>query len=207
MLTFEDADLCRVTNQGDSTIILSWNSRKFQINPGEVKMVPVFAAITAFGDPRSVGSIRSWKNPTSNEVGWVPDRAAEVRRLRAKYAILEGNDQTLQGSDGSIPLTVPDVRVEYMEGGEFVYYPTVIDDPEGNDAILENSQSVDIQTLQASLEKTQRQLAMLIQAQGADLNLGGEDDIPTDDPEAAVISTKEAKSVKPVEPKGKPTDK
>lgn len=197
-MTFEDTDICRVTNEGDSTLVLGYNNRQYKINPGEKRTVPIYAAIVAFGDPRSIGSIRSWKNPNTNEVGWVPDRAAEVRRLRVRYAILDGHDGTFEDASGKIAPTVPLVKVEFMDGGDFVELPTVLDDPLGEDSIIDQSGAIDIQTLQASLEKTQRQLAMLIQAQGGDLALGSEDDIPTDDPQAAVMSkddkTKEAKS-------------
>lgn len=186
MLTFEDTDICRVTNTGDNVVTLKWNGRIWKVKPDQSAVVPINAAILAFGDPRSIKTIRSWKSPITKEVGWVPDRAAEVRRIRTKYAIHSGSDSDFTDASGEIPANVPKVEVEFMDGGEFVPIQTVLDDPHGEGAYLEESNSVDIATLQASLEKTQRQLAMLIAKTDGDIGLGDEDDIPMDDPSETI---------------------
>jgi hypothetical protein len=192
MIAFDETDTCRVTNRGEKDVKIGYNSREYVIKPGQAKGVPVQAALLSFGDPRAVGSIRSWKNPVSNEVGWIPDRASEVRRLRMRYSVQDGPEGGFEGADGKIPLTVPDVSVEYMEEGDWVELATVLDDPTGESASLENNQAIDIQTLQASLEKTQRQLAMLIATQDGEIALGPEEDIPTDSPQVAIAGAKAA---------------
>lgn len=190
MITFEDTDVCQVTNHGKKDITLGWNSRQYVIPAGKKKGVPIQAAIIAFGDPRALGNMRSWRNPISNEVGWVPDRAAEVRRLRLRYGIQDGPEGTFYAADGEIPEAVPYVTVEFMEDGDWVKLNTVLDDPDGEGAVVDGGGAVDIQTLQASLDKTQRQLALLIQQEAGDINLGPEDEIPTDNPTKAVVDAK-----------------
>lgn len=192
-VTFEEGDICKVTNLGDDPITFGWNSRSYTIKPKEAKVVPIFAAVTAFGDPRSLTTMRSWRSPHSNEVGWIPDRSSEIRRLRMRYGLIDGNETTLCDRTGFVPERVPDVKVELMDGGDFIEVATVISDPDGNGAVLDEAPAIDIQTLQASLEKTQRQLAMLIsQSSDEGLAYATEDDIPTDDPQAAIVDSKPA---------------
>lgn len=98
---------------------IQWDSRKYNLVPGQDCFVPFEAAVNMFGDPRSGERIVSNRDERG-QVGFIPDRATEVRRLRTKYDNLFGNEAIVEN--------YPLVEVYELDGTRIT---TVLDDPQG----------------------------------------------------------------------------
>lgn len=140
---------------------LMWDSRKYTIPAGGEGFAPFNAIALALGDPRSAEAMQSIKDEAGN-VGFVLDRATEVRRLRTKY-----DNQT--GNEGEI-LYAPQAEVYDLEDNRI---RTVLDDPQGEAVIPIETTAVDRDALYAQIARQQRMIEMLAEQQGIDLTTLG----------------------------------
>lgn len=147
-----------VVHDDTSPLDLMWNSRRYPIPVGSEGFVPFEAAANAFGDPRAAEMMGSYKDEAGN-VGFILDRATEVRRLRTLY-----DNQT--GPENQI-LYAPQVTVADLEGNPI---STVLDDPEGVAVHPVAQTALDRDSLLAQLQRQQRMIEMLAAQQGIDLN-------------------------------------
>lgn len=172
-------DLVRVKNLGNpdniladgshgryyGDITLTWNSRDYRCPVGQEVIVPFEAVKVALGDPRAVESIASQRD-AFGIVSWIPDRASEIRRLRAVYDNQTGTeDEVLPGSH-------PLVEVYDLEGNRI---PTVLDDPTGESVIESRPTVADSNDLIEMVRRQQRTIDMLVEKQGIT-----QDDLPND---------------------------
>lgn len=111
-------ETCRVVNQEDYDVPLRWDNQVWNLSPGVETIVPSDAVIIEFGDPRSSQNIEHVKTLKGAD-SWVPDRASEVRRLRVRYANIDGPEDKV---------IAPNVKVMNALGEEFL---TVVQDPSG----------------------------------------------------------------------------
>lgn len=111
-----------------SSMTIGWNGRMTELKPGRKTMVILEAATNAFGDPRSAATAQAipMGDPATGERLFIPDRTSEVRRLRLRYGIHDGNDGTFENINGTF--MAPRVKMETENGDEIV---SVLDDPEG----------------------------------------------------------------------------
>lgn len=145
----ELSETLKVINRGSRGLRLSWNSRKYDINPmGGVCYMPFECVKLYFGDPRCTNNMRTIKD-SIGIVSFLPDRATEVRRLRLLYAAPFGeymSNVDLGGIFQSDPkeaheigkarafegVSVPNVEVYNIQDQRIF---TILDDPEGLDTI------------------------------------------------------------------------
>lgn len=127
MATLSPGDFLLVKNNSDKKLSLGWNSRDYSIDPGNQQPVPMEAVVNAFGDPRSSDVVRTVRfGGPDSPPAFIADRESEVRRLRCRWGILDGPENTFENAEGEVK--VPEVEV-YTLDGERVN--TVIDDPSG----------------------------------------------------------------------------
>jgi hypothetical protein len=121
-------DILKCTNEGTRIFRGIWDAVDYVIPPFAEDFMPFEAVKLFFGDPRSTDKVRS-VHDIRGIVGFLPDRPAEVRRLRLLYDHGFGDYTGKEGPDVVWEKNkIPAIKVETLKG-ERVW--TVIDDPEG----------------------------------------------------------------------------
>jgi len=146
-VTADIGDIVRIVNKGSAAFYIQWDSKVYTLEPEKDAFVPFEAACLWFGDPRSTGTIRSTRD-NKGLVGFVPDREAEVRRLRVKFGNLGGDERFVQNA--------PNIEVYDIQGTRIV---TVLDDPEGKVVNVSMPTVQDRETERAAVQTMQLQLA------------------------------------------------
>lgn len=115
-------------NGENQPLIVAWNGRETKLEIDKKTFVQLEAACNAFGDPRSLPTAQAIPigDPANGERLFIPDRAAEVRRLRLRYSIQDGNDQGFENVNGTF--MAPRVKMETENGEEII---PVLEDPDG----------------------------------------------------------------------------
>lgn len=161
-------DWVRVRNVGDDPVRVQWDGRTYTVKPNSETFMPFEAAKLWFGDPRSGGAVASHRD-VMGLVSWIPDRATEVRRLRALYDNQMGDERTI--------LNHPLVEV-YTQAGTRVY--TVLDDPDGERTSPAVQTVADHAGLLAQVQRQQQTIELLLQKAG----LSGDSATVEDDADA-----------------------
>jgi hypothetical protein len=156
-----------------SPLTLMWDSRSYVVQPGDSAFAPFEAVTVAVGDPRSSDSTRVVRDEAGN-VGWVVDRETEVRRLRTLY-----DNQT--GDLAEIKYA-PLLEVTDLEGDPI---RTVLDDPDGDSVTTVQTTLLDRDQLLAQVQRQQRMIEQLANAQGIDLGQVGTVETQTSDSDPA----------------------
>jgi len=121
-------DILKVENVGSRIFRGQWDMVDYVIAPFQHDFLPFEAVKLFFGDPRATDKVRS-VHDVRGIVGFLPDRPAEVRRLRLMYSHGFGDYTGKEGPDVVWEADkIPQVRVTTLKG-ERVF--TVLDDPEG----------------------------------------------------------------------------
>ena len=140
-------------NVGDTVMVIyhgpqdkykiGWDGREKELAKGKEVFIPFEMACNWFGDPRSAGNMSTVRDHKQT-VGWIPDRATEVRRLRIVYGVQHAHEGKIF-LDDTIPLpldnaaaslykridaTIPRVELYDLETRERLY--TVLEDPAGD---------------------------------------------------------------------------
>jgi hypothetical protein len=165
-----DGQLVEVIFDDETPLTLMWDSRPYVIAVGEEAHVPFEAMSLALGDPRSAENMASYRDERGN-TGFVLDRATEVRRLRTLY-------DNQMGPEGEV-MYAPQATVVDLEGEEVT---TVLDDPQGAGVIPVPTTALDRDQLLAQLQRQQRMIEQLAEAQGIDLADNPDDDTSEDAP-------------------------
>ena len=114
-LNLSDPDeIMKVTNNG-RTIIEWWGTRRqYLIGPKETKMVPFHVVCKYMGDPRSdFKKTETFKTP-NGEMGVIPAREAELRRLSVFYGVYQGRIKDLPKVAPKITvMTLNDVTLDF----------------------------------------------------------------------------------------------
>jgi hypothetical protein len=133
---------------------IGWDNVVYRLERDKPGFVPAAAAWSAFGDPRS-GAVVTSSRTRRGTVGFVPDRATEVRRLRQKYANHDGDDTQFQD--------VPVVEVYDLQNNRLT---TVLDDPSGQTVTAAVQTVAGHEQLLAIINRQQQMLAELYAAAG-----------------------------------------
>jgi hypothetical protein len=162
-------DWVRVRNVGDEPVKVQWDSRFYKIPVDGETFMPFEAAKLWFGDPRSSGNVASHRDVTGM-VSWIPDRATEVRRLRALYDNQFGDERVIAKH--------PLVEV-YTQQGDRVY--TVLDDPDGERTSPAVQSVMDHASLLEQVRRQQATIDLLVRQTGIGGPATVEDNAPVDD--------------------------
>lgn len=174
----------------DNSLSIMWDSKPYTLLPGHDSFIPFEAAACWFGDPRSGERVISNRD-NRGLVGFIPDRATEVRRLRTKYDNQGGSDERLY--------FYPIVEVYDLEGQRIT---TVLDDPKGDSVmaarptVSDNAQLLDIVT------KQQKTIDFLMQQIGVTPEKEVTDQVVTDFPDEPDAEPPSTKSEYPPEDEG-----
>lgn len=193
MTTWAPDDFALVENEGDFPVELGWNNRKFVVEPGQRRSVPIAAAINAVGDPRSGVEPRVIK--VGEEIIVIPSRLDETARMRLRYSIFDdpsGRDvKPPAGPEDQIPddfPTVPKLALFLDDGTRLT---TVLEDPKGEKSGVVLESQPDIPDMVKLVERMQRQINLQkqqieeITGQAAKIDVADPvqvEDLPTDDP-------------------------
>src|SRR5215472_12677419 len=121
-------DILKVENVGSRIFRGMWDMVDYVIAPFQHDFLPFEAVKLFFGDPRATDKVRS-VHDVRGIVGFLPDRPAEVRRLRLMYDHGFGDYTGKEGPDIVWdPQKIPLMEV-YTLQNERVW--TVLDDPVG----------------------------------------------------------------------------
>lgn len=162
-------DWVRVRNVGDEPVKVQWDSRVYKVPVNGETFMPFEAAKLWFGDPRSGGNVASHRD-VMGMVSWIPDRATEVRRLRALYDNQFGDERVIANH--------PHVEV-YTQQGDRVY--TVLDDPDGERTSPAVQSIMDHASLLDQVRRQQATIDLLVQQAGIGGPATVEDDVVVDD--------------------------
>lgn len=155
-VTLKPGDVVRVHNLDDTDYEFMWDSVGYVVPANGDGMMPFEAMANWFGDPRSTSSIRS-NTDHKGLRGWIPDRETEVRRLRMKYGVEQGDERVIREH--------PNVEV-YTASGERVL--TVLDDPSGQSTNVEVPRSAkSFEDLATQVTNLQNQIAAITRNQAA----------------------------------------
>lgn len=157
-ITMQLGDFVRVKSQDERDWRFMWNSRPYPLPAGGDVLMPFECAALWFGDPRSSTNVMSIRDE-QGVVTWVGDRATEVRRLRTKYDNQFGDETQI--------VNAPKVEVYDLDDNR-IY--TVLDDPQGDTTSLVTNTVADQATLLAQLQRQDRMIRALMEAQGMDPN-------------------------------------
>lgn len=193
MAQLEPGDVVVATNNESLPITIKYNKREYKLTPNVPVFIPFEAACLWYGDPRSVGDIKSYTG-LDGLVAFIPDRATEVRRLRQKYGAVYGDDRQIAGSfkddpdnpgHPGDPIFIPDVTITTPEGDKLWM---VVEDPFGDHAETAIVSVSSNQDMLAQLKRQQAQIDLLLaQMNGTEAEgiptLSDEGDLvpPTDD--------------------------
>lgn len=167
-------------------LTVGWNGRMTDLQVGKKVFVQLEAAVNAFGDPRSAATAQAIPigDPNSGERLFIPDRTAEVRRLRLRYGILDGNDTGFENVNGTF--MAPRVKIETESGEEII---SVLDDPEGktvNPVEVTVQANQDQNALIAHLTRQVEALKVMVEKQN-EAGPSDLDDLPDDDDSTSSI--------------------
>jgi hypothetical protein len=171
-------DFCQVElldveeNDAYPEIILGWASREYTIPRGKKVIVPFEAMANRFGDPRSGSKILPIKEPGGETTGWIPDRKAEVARLRLLWGAHADNYPRFDD------ISVPKIVVTDLNS-EPVY--TVVDDPEGKATEPVTQTADDRDALLSMLDRQQQQIDRMRADLGLEPEIAAEENLPSDD--------------------------
>lgn len=138
-------------------LTLMWDAKQYVIAVGGATFAPFEAVAVAAGDPRATEGTQTIRDESGN-VGWVVDRPTEVRRLRTLYDNQTGDLHEIKYA--------PQLYVEDLEGNTIT---TVLDDPQGESVTPVQTTVLDREQLLAQVQRQQRMIETLAQAQGIDL--------------------------------------
>lgn len=179
-------DTVQVENLNAQPLLLTYDSRRYVIQPGERRPVPFEAAKVWFGDPRAAGDVVS-KRDEVGRVQWIPDRKSEVRRLRVLYNVHPEQERArnstykaMWGDETQLPPdALPRVAVYDYEGNEI---HMVAHDPEGRSVIPVQQTLSDDDQLRSLIAKQDAAIKQLQARLGLDNTMQPRDtpDIPTD---------------------------
>lgn len=116
----ESGEIVRALNNGTMPLTLTYSSRDYVLHPDREVAIPFDCMVSYFGDPRARKEIYSTRD-SFGIVTWIPDRDTEVRRLRVKWGLYNGDARF-------IPLQIPVTFMDF-EGNRI---QTVVDDPMGD---------------------------------------------------------------------------
>ena len=156
----ELGDIIRVVFKGwhgssrEDALSIMWDSKPYLLQPGQDSFIPFEAAALWFGDPRSSEKVKSNRD-NRGLVGFIPDRATEVRRLRTKYGNEGGSDELVH--------MYPLVEVFSLEGDRIT---TVLDDPAGDTVTAAKPSVSDNTQLLAIVHKQQQTIDLLMSKVG-----------------------------------------
>lgn len=166
--------LVRAVNNEEVPIKVKWDSIDYWLQPGQDAYIPTPCAWLFFGDPRATDVIQAVKDG-KGIVAYIPDRAAEVRRLRIKWgAGIEGDDATFD------QVNIPDVQIFSVTGEEIT---TVLQDPLGVTIMPASTTVSSDEALRELVAQQQQQIAALTQHLGLtpESTANNEADLPNDD--------------------------
>jgi hypothetical protein len=167
-------DILKVTNVGVRIFRGLWDMVDYVIPPGGEDFLPFEAVKLFFGDPRATDKVRS-VHDVRGIVGFLPDRPAEVRRLRLMYDHGFGDYTGKEGPEVVWdPQKIPLVTVETLKG-ERIW--TVLDDPVGT-TVLPATTTV---SQDAELRDVVRQQGQLIRSLMDRIGVSHVEDVPVYD--------------------------
>jgi hypothetical protein len=153
-----------------------WDGTDFLggLEPGYAKLVPFDLVRLFFGDPRSVPGVQGRTEDRKGNVGDIPPREQEIRRLSTIYGLYDVNAELL-------PRAVPDVTITTADDVE-VICPAA--DPDGTHVYGYAGTTAEVHDVATQLSNMRKQIAMLEAAQRAEETNGKNDgsDVVTDGP-------------------------
>lgn len=156
-------DILKVTNVGDRIFRGAWDLVDYVIPPGGSDFLPFEVVKLFFGDPRSTRAVVSMKDQRGI-VAFLPDRTAEVRRLRLMYSHGFGDYIGNEGADVIWEHDkIPHVIVETLQGDRVW---TVIDDPAGSSVMPALTTAADEVRLRETVEQQGRLIRSLMDRMG-----------------------------------------
>lgn len=169
-------DILKVENVGTRIFRGMWDQVDYVIAPFGEDFMPFEAVKLFFGDPRSTDKVRSIHD-VRGIVGFLPDRPAEVRRLRLLYDHGFGDYTGKEGPDVVWdPDKIPQVRVTTLKGDRVF---TVLDDPVGS-TVLPATTTV---SQDAELRDVVRQQGQLIRSLMDRIGVSHVQDVPITSPD------------------------
>lgn len=162
--TIPESTVVRVTNTAGAKFVGKYANNRYVIEPGQTAIVPYYAAVLWFGDPRAtnVGDARLTQY-----------RAHEVDRLSAKYGLIgapfysdqdtvtttvDGEKVELRYVDARHP-NLPRCTVETVDGDRLI---TVIDDPAGDHLTAQPQTVKQARATEDAVQGLQRQMQVLM---------------------------------------------
>lgn len=176
----EPGEFCKVRLNAEPERTIEYAGRKYRLPVGTEVIVPTEAAIAWFGDPRSIATIQPVTNPLNGEKTFIADRPSEVRRLRFKWGLEFGDEESFEDSPDAAH-AIPDVDLFTLEG---IKIKTVLQDPSGNTVNAAFTSKSDDEALRSLVERQQHQIDLLLKQ--LNLNEEGneaahETELPSDD--------------------------
>ncbi len=161
--SLKTGDILQVTNVGEKLFRGQWDLVDYVIPPTGSDYIPFEAVKLFFGDPRATDKTRSARD-TRGLVSFIPDRAAEVRRLRLLYAHGFGDYTGAEGADVVWEFDkIPHMRVETLQGQRIF---TVLDDPSGSSVLPAISTQADDDRLRDIVEQQGKLIRSLMDRVG-----------------------------------------
>ena len=136
------------------------------LEAGKAKLVPFDLVRVFFGDPRSVPGVRGRTEDRHGQVGDIPPREHEIRRLATLYGIYDVNM-------GRLAEAVPDVEITTADGVTVVC-PAI--DPDGSHVYGHDADSAEIHDVATQLQHMREQIALLEQQAKAEGKRGSKND-------------------------------
>lgn len=145
--------------------VIAWDGKEFVLERDKEKFIPFELAANYFGDYRAVGGIKAVQDQ-KRRVGWIPDRPAEVRRLRVIYGVQHGDESQVYLPDGlidsirdpekkehwaKIDANIPRVQMFDLESRERLYH--VLEDPAGEHVTPASMTVTNEQRLQSRVDR------------------------------------------------------
>lgn len=156
-------DIVRVQNLGAKPIKCMWDSRHYNVPVGGEEFMPFECMKLYFGDPRAAENIHSVRDDRG-VVGFVSDRATEVRRLRLLWDHKFG--EYIPGEvDAFDDTRIPHVHVFDIRGNPV---PTVLDDPEGTRVMQAHQTQAQQTDLMSVVQNQGKMIEILMQRLGMD---------------------------------------
>jgi hypothetical protein len=150
-LNLSDPDeIMKVTNNGRATVEWMGTRRQYVIAPKATTMIPFHVVVKYLGDPRSdYKKTETFKTP-NGEMGVIPERNGELRRLSVNYGLYQGAIKNLPKVAPKVTvLTLNDIELQFP-----IYNPK---NPTYKYDTLDN-RNIDVRT---ELERLQSQIAAL----------------------------------------------
>jgi hypothetical protein len=90
----DSGDMFRIRNDEDRVLNVTYERRKYVVEPKQTALVPFGLICEFWGDPRARTG-RFEKFSDSKEKGWIPKREDELKRLGGKYGTYSEDIETL----------------------------------------------------------------------------------------------------------------